>query len=67
MLTQSAAQPQLSSNLTQLPPQIASRLAAEGIADLETWRQLSHRRRRSIFGVTRAMVAQIDKLAWTAP
>jgi hypothetical protein len=44
-----------------LPPAIATRLAAEGVTSLADWRALG-RRRLQIFGVTRAMVAQLDEL-----
>ena len=49
-------------------PEIAAvleRLRAEGIATLEAWVAVG-RRRRQIFGVTRAAVAQLDALAKAA-
>jgi hypothetical protein len=44
---------------------LLERLRAEGIATLEAWVALG-RRRRQIFGVTRAAVEQLDKLAKAA-
>lgn len=44
---------------------LIERLRAEGIATLEAWVALG-RRRRQIFGVTRAAVAQLDALAKAA-
>ena len=46
----------------ELPLPLLERLRAEGIATLEAWVALG-RRRRQIFGVTRAAVAQLDELA----
>jgi hypothetical protein len=48
-----------------LPPSLLERLRAEGIATLEAWVALG-RRRRQIFGVTRAAVVQLDALAKAA-
>jgi hypothetical protein len=48
-----------------LPLPLLERLRAEGIATLEAWVALG-RRRRQIFGVTRAAVAQLDALAKAA-
>lgn len=45
-----------------LAPAIIDRLTAEGITTASAWRALG-RRRRAIFGITRAMVQQIDGLA----
>jgi hypothetical protein len=45
-----------------LPLRLIERLRAEGVATLEDWVALG-RRRRQIFGVTRAAVAQLDALA----
>jgi len=45
-----------------LPLPLVERLHAEGIATLEAWVALG-RRRRNIFGVTRAAVEQLDALA----
>jgi hypothetical protein len=47
---------------TELPLSLIERLRAEGIATLEAWVALG-RRRRQIFGVTRAAVEQLDALA----
>ena len=44
---------------------LIERLRAEGIATLEAWVALG-RRRRQIFGVTRAAVEQLDALAKAA-
>jgi hypothetical protein len=49
----------------ELPQPLIERLRAEGIATLEAWVALG-RRRRQIFGVTRAAVIQLDALAKTA-
>jgi hypothetical protein len=46
----------------ELPQPLIERLHAEGVATLEAWVALG-RRRRQIFGVTRAAVAQLDALA----
>ena len=46
----------------ELPLRLIELLRAEGIATLEAWVALG-RRRRQIFGVTRAAVAQLDALA----
>jgi hypothetical protein len=48
-----------------LPMSLIERLRAEGVATLEEWVALG-RRRRQIFGVTRAVVAQLDALAKAA-
>jgi len=48
-----------------LPLPLLERLRAEGIATLEAWVALG-RRRRQIFGVTRASVTQLDALAKAA-
>jgi hypothetical protein len=48
-----------------LPSPLMERLRAEGIATLEAWVALG-RRRRQIFGVTRAAVEQLDALAKAA-
>jgi len=45
-----------------LPLRLIELLRAEGVATLEAWVALG-RRRRQIFGVTRAAVAQLDALA----
>jgi hypothetical protein len=47
---------------TELPPRLVDLLRAEGISTLEAWVALG-RRRRQIFGVTRAAVEQLDTLA----
>ena len=49
----------------ELPQTLLERLRAEGIATLEAWVALG-RRRRLIFGVTRAAVTQLDALAKAA-
>jgi hypothetical protein len=43
----------------ELPAAVLQRLVAEGITTCEQWLTLRHRR-REIFGITRAKVAQID-------
>jgi hypothetical protein len=48
-----------------LPQTLIERLRAEGIATLEAWVALG-RRRRQIFGVTRATVELLDGLAKAA-
>jgi len=48
-----------------LPHALLERLRAEGVATLEEWVALG-RRRRQIFGITRAVVDQLDALARTA-
>ena len=48
-----------------LPPRLIDLLRAEGVSTLEAWKALG-RRRRQIFGVTRAAVEQLDALAKTA-
>lgn len=48
----------------ELPDTLLERLRAEGIETLEAWVALG-RRRREIFGVTRAAVTQLDQLAKT--
>jgi hypothetical protein len=45
-----------------LPHALIERLRAEGVATLEEWVALG-RRRRQIFGITRAVVDQLDALA----
>jgi hypothetical protein len=45
-----------------LPQTLIERLHAEGVATLEAWVALG-RRRRQIFGVTRAAVELLDSLA----
>jgi len=50
---------------TELPPPLIERLRSEGVVTLEAWVALG-RRRKQIFGVTRAAVAQLDALAKTA-
>ena len=49
----------------ELPPPLIQRLRSEGVGTLEAWVALG-RRRKQIFGVTRAAVAQLDALAKTA-
>jgi hypothetical protein len=46
-----------------LPIDIRSRLAGEGIYSASGWRALSRRRRRSIFGITPSMERAIDAAA----
>ena len=46
----------------ELPLSLIERLRAEGVATLEAWVALG-KRRRQIFGVTRAAVLQLDGLA----
>jgi hypothetical protein len=46
----------------ELPHPLLERLRAEGVETLEAWIALG-RRRRQIFGVTRAAVTQLDTLA----
>ena len=48
-----------------LPLTLIERLRSEGVATLEAWVALG-RRRRQIFGVTRAAVEQLDALAKAA-
>jgi hypothetical protein len=48
-----------------LPQTLIERLRAEGVATLEAWVALG-RRRRQIFGVTRAAVEMLDSLAKAA-
>ena len=48
-----------------LPDSLLERLRAEGVASLEEWVALG-RRRRQIFGITRAVVEQLDALAKAA-
>lgn len=50
---------------SELPLPLLERLRAEGVATLEAWVALG-RRRRQIFGVTSAAVAQIDAFAKAA-
>ncbi|HXW73889.1 MAG TPA: hypothetical protein VEK10_03655 [Steroidobacteraceae bacterium] len=49
----------------ELPLALIERLRAEGVATLEEWVALG-RRRRQIFGITRAVVDQLDALAKAA-
>jgi len=49
----------------ELPLTLIERLHSEGVATLEAWVALG-RRRRQIFGVTRAAVEQLDALAKAA-
>ncbi|MGH8144204.1 MAG: hypothetical protein ACREU2_17030 [Steroidobacteraceae bacterium] len=49
----------------ELPHSLLERLRAQGVATLEAWVALG-RRRRQIFGVTRAAVEQLDALAKVA-
>jgi hypothetical protein len=49
----------------ELPLSLIERLRAEGVATLEAWVALG-RRRRQIFGITNAAVAQLDALAKAA-
>jgi len=49
----------------ELPDSLLERLRAEGVATLEEWVALG-RRRRQIFGITRAVVEQLDALAKAA-
>jgi hypothetical protein len=46
----------------ELPLTLIERLRSEGVETLEAWVALG-RRRRQIFGVTRAAVTQLDALA----
>lgn len=48
-----------------LEPHIAQRLAAEGIVTDRDWLQLSHRKRRLIFGITISHVRLIDRITST--
>jgi hypothetical protein len=48
-----------------LPHTLTERLRAEGVATLEEWVALG-RRRRQIFGITRAVVDQLDARAKAA-
>jgi len=50
---------------SELPLPLIERLRAEGIPTLEAWVALG-RRRRQIFGVTSAAVAQLDAFAKAA-
>jgi hypothetical protein len=50
---------------SELPLSLIERLRAEGIATLEAWVALG-RRRRQIFGITSAAVAQLDAFAKAA-
>lgn len=50
---------------SELPLPLLERLRAEGVATLEAWVALG-RRRRLIFGVTSAAVAQLDAFAKAA-
>lgn len=50
---------------SELPLSLIERLRAEGVATLEAWVALG-RRRRQIFGVTGAAVAQLDAFAKAA-
>lgn len=49
-----------------LPAAICERLRSEGIKTAAAWLRLSERERRSVFGVTPAMVRTIDRAADTA-
>ena len=49
----------------ELSPRLVDLLRSEGISTLEAWVALG-RRRRQIFGVTRAAVEQLDSLAKAA-
>ena len=49
-----------------LPTRLIELLRAQGVATIEAWVALG-RRRRQIFGVTRAVVAQLDALAKATP
>jgi hypothetical protein len=49
----------------ELPLTLIERLRAEGVATLEAWVALG-RRRRQIFGITSAAVAQLDAFAKAA-
>jgi hypothetical protein len=49
----------------ELPLSLIERLRAEGVATLEAWVALG-RRRRQIFGITSAAVAQLDAFAKAA-
>jgi hypothetical protein len=49
----------------ELPLTLIERLRAEGVATLEAWVALG-RRRRQIFGITSAAVAQLDAFAKVA-
>lgn len=49
----------------ELPPRLLDLLRAEGVSSLDAWVALG-RRRRQIFGVTRAAVEQLDSLAKAA-
>jgi hypothetical protein len=53
-------------SIPELPPAILGQLAAEGIRTLGEWRKLTHRQKHAIFGITAAMVRQLDALARTA-
>ncbi|MFZ1905216.1 MAG: hypothetical protein WAU56_07475 [Steroidobacteraceae bacterium] len=62
IVAQPQRQQQPCPDLAQLPPAIADRLAAEGVYTLADWRALG-RKRLQLFGITRAMAAQLDELA----
>lgn len=49
-------------DLTDLPPTILARLAAEGVATFADWRALGPRRHQ-LFGIVPSVVRQIDALA----
>lgn len=49
-----------------LAPALIERLAWHGIRSLKDWRRLGAQR-RTIFGITSRMVAQLDDLAKAAP
>lgn len=46
-----------------LPPEVLSRLSAEGINSPKDWRALSRARRRNLFGIVPSVVATIDRAA----
>jgi len=46
-----------------IPPNLGPRLAAVRVYTLADWRRLSHRRKRSIFGITIAHIRLLDALA----
>lgn len=63
--TNARPQPQPDIPEDQIPARVLERLTAEGIRTLADWRRLTRRARRSIFGITRATVEQLDELART--
>jgi hypothetical protein len=58
--------PQIPRTWTEIPSALARRLAAEGVHSLADWRALG-RKRLQLFGVTRAMAADLDRLARGGP